>query len=686
MTHQGDVPGTAAVRPIPQKLYYFNGGFFAQRQVRRILSLSGFDLRLGKPGPEDLIAVWGKSPTSGRGEAVSTQTGAPVLHVEDAFLRSVATGRDGDPPLGLTLDFRRPYFDSAGPSDLEVLLSEAPLDDNALLTRARNAIDRIRKQHLSKYNQFDPATPPPDPGYVLVIDQTRDDASIRFGGGSVATFREMLVYAQQEHPKARILIKSHPETMAGHRSGHYSEEHLSNNISFLETPLSPQALLEGAVAVYTVSSGFGFEAILAGHKPVVFGQPFYAGWGLSDDRQPIDRRQRKLTRAQLFAGAMILYPKWYDPYRDALCEIEQAMDTLESQSRAFREDKQGFVALGMRAWKRKPLQAFFGARTPLRFAKSVPAALQEETDKPLLVWTGSEQDEALGQIHLRDRKILRVEDGFIRSRGLGADLVPPLSLVCDDLGIYYDPRSPSRLENLISASTNLPDHAVERAARLRRSLVQHGITKYNLQRDKIDLPENGRDRILVVGQIEDDASVLTGASEFRTNEELLKAVRADFSDAFLIYKTHPDAVAGLRSQGTPDLQAADLVLEDGDPADLLDHVDRVCTLTSLLGFEALIREVPVSCYGAPFYAGWGLTDDRATVPLRRKPGPSLDGLLHAALIAYPRYYDPVTALPCPPEIAILRLASGPIPSPGLANRLSAKLQGMFAGYAHLWRR
>ncbi|HBR38881.1 MAG TPA: hypothetical protein DD939_16490, partial [Sulfitobacter pontiacus] len=50
----------------------------------------------------------------------------------------------------------------------------------------------------------------------------------------------------------------------------------------------------------------GFEAIFAGHKPRVFGQPFYAGWGLTEDEFPVQRRQRVLTRAQLFAGAMIL--------------------------------------------------------------------------------------------------------------------------------------------------------------------------------------------------------------------------------------------------------------------------------------------------------------------------------------------------------------------------------------------
>ena len=69
-----------------------------------------------------------------------------------------------------------------------------------------------------------------------------------------------------------------------------------------------------------------------------------------------------------------------------------------------------------------------------------------------------------------------------------------------------------------------------------------------------------------------------------------------------------------------------------------------------------------------------------------QPRPTLAALAHAALIAYPRYIDPVTRRPCPPEVAIERLSQGPIPHPGLPNRLLAKLQGALAGQAWLWRR
>lgn len=679
MTGGTQVPSNAVSgSSLRSRLFYFNGGFFTQSQVRRILQLAGFDLKLGKPGPGDQIAVWGKSPTSHRGTTIAGKTGANLIHIEDALLRSILPGRDGTPPLGLTIDRQRPYFDSTGPSDLEDLLQNAPLDDAALLNRAKAAIARINRLGLSKYNDFDPDIPCPDPGYVLVIDQTRNDASITYGGGSVAHFREMLVFAQQDHPDAKILIKTHPETSAGHRQGHFGAEHLTSpRLALLDAKIAPQRLLENARAVYTVSSGMGFEAIMAGHKPVVFGQPFYAGWGLTQDHQPIDRRQRTLTRAQLFAAAMILYPKWYDPYRDALCELEQVIDTLEALCRAHQADRTGYVALGMSTWKHKPLQKFFG---PLHFAKTTEAALSQ--DKPILVWASKTPPDLKQR---SARPVFRVEDGFLRSRGLGAELIPPLSLMSDASGIYYDPRQASDLEALISRSPSLPEPDLLRAERLRHQLIKLGLSKYNLGGTVPQVETGARPVILVPGQVEDDASIQTGTSEISTNTALLKAVRQDFPDAFIIYKPHPDVEAGLRG-GAIEAHIADLIATKSDPIALLAQVDRVATMTSLLGFEALIRDVPVTCYGIPFYAGWGLTDDRLPVPDRRKARPSLMQLIHACLIGYPRYFDPKTGLACPVEIVLERLATGDIPAPGPRNRLLSKLQSRFAGLAPLWRR
>ena len=604
---------------------------------------------------------------------MALRTGAPTLRVEDAFLRSLFPGRKGEPPLGLLIDHTGLHFDPSKPSDLETLLATHPLDDTALLNRARGAMAAIQEAHLSKYSAFPLDAPVPDPGYVLVIDQTRGDASVRASGADRNRFLEMLFVAQEEHPGARILIKTHPETQQGLRQGYFSQDNTTSQISLCDWAVSPWHLLEGAIAVYTVSSGMGFEAILAGHKPRVFGSPFYAGWGLTQDEAPLARRQRRLTRAQLFAASMILYPKWYDPYRDRLCPLEDVVATLGAQSRAWRDDHKGWIASGMRLWKRAPLQKVFGQTKRMRFREDLSRV--PETPRRKMVWA-SRSDGAMPGV-------IRVEDGFLRSRGLGAQLVPPLSLVLDDLGIYYDPRQPSRLERLIQQRETLRPDQMLRAEALRKSILASGLSKYNLGGTHLKLPE--QDCVLVVGQVEDDASIRFGTDAIKTNQALLQAARAAHPEACLIYKPHPDVEAGLREGAVDTSGLADVLAQNARIETLLDHVDRLWTMTSLAGFEALLRGVPVVTTGAPFYAGWGLTEDRGDIPARRSQKVSLEGLIHATLIDYPRYYDPQLGMACPPEIVIDRLATGTVPRPSRALRLLSKAQGLFASYAYLWR-
>lgn len=674
MTH-GDLPEHAGATP-PRRVFAYNGGFFVQRRVRRIMELAGYPVRFGLPEANDLVAIWGDSRTAARGRHVAQKFGAGLLRVEDSFLRSLHPGRAGEPPIGLNIDLSGVHFDGRAPSDLETLLMSAPLDDTALLDRARDGIARMRESHLSKYSGFDPSIAGPAPGYVLVVDQTRDDASVRASNADRDRFREMLVFAMEEHPGARILIRTHPETQAGYRAGYFGPEDASDRVTFCDAEVSPWTLLDGAVGVYTVSSQMGFEAILAGHRPRVFGQPFYAGWGLSLDEAAPPRRQRRLTRAQLFAAAMVLYPKWYDPFNDCLCPLERALDVVEAGARAWREDSRGWVASGMRLWKRKPLQGFYGRNKQIVFEDD-PKRAQEKADaldRRHMVWANKAPE---------TQTAVRVEDGFLRSRGLGADLVPPVSLVTDDIGIYYDPTRPSRLEALIAGRETLRTDQTARASALIRNIVNSGLSKYNLGQDLPDLPEGHR--LLVPGQVEDDASILTGTQAVTTNRALLEAARTARPDAVILYKPHPDVEAGLRKGAVEVDGLADVVLGRTDPAALLEQVDEVWTMTSLLGFEALLRGVPVTVLGTPFYAGWGLTTDLGAVPARRRARPTLEGLVHAALIDYPRYVDPATGAPCPVEVVVDRLASAFPARRGPANRVLAKLQGLFASYAHLWR-
>ncbi len=682
-------PNTLAAGEIPRRLFYYNAGFLRQTHLRRMLRLVGHELHLGRPGPEDGVVVWGRSPYARRGEAMAARYNVPLIRVEDAFLRSIRPGRMGDAPLGLLIDGLGVHFDSAAASMPEQLLAKHPLDDSNLLTRARDGIARLRALDLSKYNLHHSNAPLPAPGYVLVVDQTAGDASIRYSGASASRFAEMLATAQSEHPGARIVIKAHPETQLGLRHGHFTAADQTARIQLLTSPVSPWALLEGAIAVYTVSSQMGFEAILAGHRPRVFGQPFYAGWGLSSDAFPVDRRKRILTKTQLFAAAMILAPIWVDPCRNRLCSFEEAVDQLEAEARAYREDRFGHVAIGMRVWKRARLQAVFGREKPLIFQDNPARAIAkaEAAGRDLVVWAGKEPPNLPASLTIR-----RVEDGFLRSRGLGAELVPPLSLVTDDLGIYYDPSRESRLERLIQSA--LPPDAARRTEKIIATLIAARLSKYNLAGAVPELPAGIR--ILVPGQVEDDASIRLGAGEIRSNLALLQAARTAHPSAVIIYKPHPDVEAGLRPGAIADTALrglADIVARHADPIQLIEACDVVFTMTSLLGFEALLRGKRVTCLGAPFYAGWGLTTDLGPVPLRRKqaedghplPRPSLLALVHATLIAYPRYYDPVSRRACPPEVVLHRLATATEGPTGLGLRLLSKLQGRFATYARFWR-
>lgn len=679
-----------------RRLYVYTGGFLRRGpgrhgtvpgRVRRILTLAGFDIRLGLPGPDDLVGIWGRGPRSWRGEAVAARRGAAILRVEDAFLRSIHPGARGA-PIGLLLDRTGVHFDGSRPSDLEKLLATAPLDDTALLNRARTGMARMAALGLSKYNAFDPDLDPPPPGHVLVVDQVRGDAAV--APGDAARFREMLVTARERYPRAPILIRAHP---AG--PGHFGPDDIAavgGDVRILTDPILPARLFEGAVAVYTISSLLGFEAVLAGHRPVVFGQPFYAGWGLTEDIAPPPRRARRLTRAQLFAAAMILAPVWYDPCRDRLCSFEQALDQIEAELRAWRQDRRGHVATGMRLWKRATIQRFFGRETPVRFVADPARAVRRARalDRPLLVWAGQEHP-----AHLAAPALIRVEDGVLRSRGLGAALVAPLSLVADDLGIHYDPGRESRLERLINAGP--PPGGEGRARALIARIRAAGISKYNLV-GKADMPAapeiGGARRILVPGQVEDDASIRLGCDDPRTNAALLARVRADNPGAVILYKPHPDVVAGLRPGKVPDAQLRALgasLLTTQDAAAAIEACDEVWTMTSTLGFEALLRDRQVTCLGLPFYAGWGLTRDPGAATVwpqalaRRRARPTLAALAHAVLIAYPRHVDPVSGLPCPPEVVVDRLASGRAMPAGVALRLLSRAQGAFASRAHWWR-
>ncbi|WP_417243048.1 capsular polysaccharide biosynthesis protein [Celeribacter sp.] len=542
-------------------------------------------------------------------------------------------------PMGLWADPVSCPLRAGNTSGLARLLATAPLDDTALLNRARAGMEWWRLSQMCKYSAHSKENVTINTPYVLVLDQPRNDESFGEGADTDGLMREMLVFAQIELVRPHVVILTC-------ENGHFTATDASDTLTVVPHTANPWPLFESATRVYTQSAALGFEAILSGHQPRVFGAPWYAGWGLTQDENPDPHRSRNLTRAQLFAAAMILYPTWITPHDGTPCSLEEALARAEARHRAAREDAQGYVASGLARWKHPHMRRAFGRH---RF---------DITDDPAKIAAAR----AAGRRHMawgHDAAAdLRVEDGFLRSKGLGAALVPPMSLTLDDLGVYFDPTRPSRLEAWITARADLPDHAAMRIEAFLTRLQAAGLTKYNTGKAVSGLPAG--EKILVVGQVEGDASLRYGAGEIATNRALLEAARAAHPDACIVFKPHPDVEAGLRKGDLKSLDAlADVTARNADPLGLIEACDRVWTMTSLMGFEALLRGTPVTCTGAPFYAGWGLTEDRGAVPARRAARPTLAGLAHAALIDFPRYFNPATGAPISPEEALDRLAVQP---------------------------
>jgi len=319
-------------------------------------------------------------------------------------------------------------------------------------------------------------------------------------------------------------------------------------------------------------------------------------------------------------------------------------------------------AAGFAYWKKAAVEPLlWGGAEPVHFLSANVAALDAiPRSGALALWKSRVPPDFLRHAEQQDRDIFEVEDGFIRSAGLGADCVPPLSIVVDKVGVHFDPSGPSELENLLQHGEFSPT-ILERAERLRRLIIETGVSKYGVGGGVLDRPGGDRRHILVTGQVEDDRSVLSGGGDVAGNLDLLRRARAQEPNAYIIYKPHPDVEAGHRKGHVPQEQAlafANSIVRDAPISSLLEMVDAVHVLTSLAGFEALIRSKQVITHGVPFYAGWGLTTDLGVVPVRRTARRDVIEMVAAVLLLYPRYLDPVTALPCPPEVLVKRLVAG----------------------------
>lgn len=589
---------------------------------------------------------------------------------EAGFLR--LPGGSPERELSYVVDGIGIYFDATSPSELELLLERGGWETPDLLGRAERGIAKLRSLRLSRDN--DPrrlalgealarssacapagVTRP----RVTVVDQPRDDDTIGFGLAGPARFESMLDAAIAENPGAEIVVVMDPSVSIAARSGYLHESAAASGATLVRDPVEAWSVVEGSDRLYVLTAHVGFEAALAGRPVTCFGVPYYSGWGFTDDRLDSGRRTRRLGAAEVFAAAYLAYSRYFEPYDGGPCSFEEAVEILDLVVAVARDNVRRTLCLGFAPWKRRWVGATFGSLgiRPVVSQRRTVAVEDLEGSERVIAWASRAPEGIEGVSRAAGVPFWRMEDGFLRSIGLGVGLRPGASYVLDRSGIYYDATRPSDLETLLETQ-DCSDEELERAARMREAVVRHGLSKYNVGEDAMPPLPRGKPVILVAGQVEDDASIRLGAADIGGNAGLLRRVRLANPQATIAYKPHPDVEAGLRPGhiGAAALAGlADVVLRDVAAPAAIAAADRVEVATSLLGFEALLRGKPVRTHGMPFYAGWGLTEDSGCV--RRTRRLSLDALVAGALIRYPRYVDPRTGLPCSPELLVRRMSS-----------------------------
>ncbi|WP_299926652.1 hypothetical protein [Sulfuricurvum sp.] len=251
--------------------------------------------------------------------------------MEDGFIRSVGLGVEGSPSFSIVKDSMGIYYDATVPSQLENLLNTYDfLSDIPLMITAHEAISLIRKHHISKYNN----APDVEKDFfendqkesILIVAQTYGDESLRYGMSENFSTDFIIDTAIAENPNAKVYLKIHPDVISGKKNSDIDIERARQKCIIIDKNVNPISLLEYFDVVYTKTSQMGFEAILLGKKCVCFGMPFYAGWGLTDDRVECKRRMQNRTVEEVFAAAYILYSHYYNPY---LKRSSNIIDTIQ---------------------------------------------------------------------------------------------------------------------------------------------------------------------------------------------------------------------------------------------------------------------------------------------------------------------------------------------------------------------
>ena len=284
-----------------------------------------------------IFVGWGRKKSGHWAVKMAKLTNNKFLLLEDGFIRSFGLGVEGSPSFSLVKDDIGIYYDATSPSKLENILNTYNFkDDSALMDCAKEAIEKIIRYKISKYNNSNKVNLDfldTKKDKVLIIAQTFGDSSLEYGLGYNISTLKMINDAIEDNPSSEIYIKVHPDVIGGIKKSDIDIEQVSKKCKIITKNINSILLLSYFNKIYTKTSGMGMEALLLKKEVYCYGLPFYAGWGLTLDKQSISRRNRKLEVEELFAGAYILYTEYYNPYLNKKVDILEVIEYLNENKK-----------------------------------------------------------------------------------------------------------------------------------------------------------------------------------------------------------------------------------------------------------------------------------------------------------------------------------------------------------------
>ena len=302
-----------------------------------------------------------------------------------------------------------------------------------------------------------------------------------------------------------------------------------------------------------------------------------------------------------------------------------------------------------------------------KFKNFLPKPVDINQADSIFVWSDSNID-ALKNV-LIDRKInlpiVVFEEPFLRSIDLyrNKNSATYNSKYCMPCGFtwanyaHYDIRGHGRLEALLTDKfIPLTNNQFRRASYCIDKIVKNKLSKYNNQWKDFKV-DNNEYKILIVDQALGDQSVNLSKASVNTFKTMLDDALCKTDNVYI--KVHPEQLVGRRKgyfnfdkpnneqilvtkQKYPTVK---IINDYVNPISLIEKFDEVWTVSSQLGFEALMLNKRVVCYGTPFYSGYGLTIDKyATEALKFRQtfnnNLTVEDIFYKTYIEYTTYCNP----------------------------------------------